>query len=175
MKDQVRRTNAELISKRGCADSLEGVAFFHDPLGRLVFRNAAGDEHHDVTPVRSFPVSDPEYGISICDAQGCELLWIERLSALPQAVRESLQIDLAQREFLPILIRIASISANSEPCEWEVETDRGRTKFVLKTDEDVRRIDQRRAMVTDANGVEYLIPDLAALDATSRKYLERYL
>ena len=89
--------------------------------------------------------------------------------------RESLQADLVQREFLPLLIRILSISANSEPCEWEVETDRGRTKFVLKTDEDVRRIEVGRAMVTDANGMEYLIADLAALDATSRKYLERYL
>jgi Domain of unknown function (DUF1854) len=128
-----------------------------------------------VTPIRSFPVSDPEYGVSICDAQGRELLWIERLSALSAAARESLQADLAQREFLPVLVRIVSISANSEPCEWEVETDRGPTKFVLKTDEDVRRIEVGRAMVTDANGVEYLIPDLAALDATSRKYLERYL
>jgi hypothetical protein len=157
------------------AGSLNGIAFFHDPLGRLIFRDAAGREYCDVTPVRSFPVSEPEYGVSICDAEGRELVWIERLSALSEAARETLQADLVQREFLPILLGIISISANSEPCEWEVDTDRGRTKFVLKTDEDVRRIDQRRAMVNDANGIEYLIPDLAALDAASRRYLERYL
>jgi hypothetical protein len=30
-------------------------------------------------------------------------------------------------------------------------------------------------MVTDANGVSYLIADLATLDIVSRRYLERYL
>jgi hypothetical protein len=156
-------------------DVLDRIAFSYDPLGRLIFRDAAGREHVDVTPVRGFPISDPDYGISICDTDGHELLWVERLSDLPLAARETLAADLAQREFMPILQRIVCISANSEPCEWEVDTDRGRTSFVLKIDEDVRRLDDRRAMVTDANGVSYLIPDLVALDAGSRRFLERYL
>jgi hypothetical protein len=154
---------------------LDRVLFFYDSLGRLVFRDAAGREHVDVTPVRGFPISAPDYGVSICDSEGHELLWIERLSQLPIAVRDTLESDLAQREFMPVIEHIERISANSEPCEWEVLTDRGRTSFVLKIDEDVRRLDDQRAMVTDANGVSYLIPDLAALDAPSRRYLERYL
>src|SRR5688500_20188979 len=129
----------------GRAD-LNGIFFSYDPLGRLVFRDAAGQAHIDVTPVRGFPISDPDYGVSICDAEGHELLWIERLSDLPAPVREVLTADLAQREFMPIMQRIVRISANSEPCEWEVETDRGRTRFVLKIDEDVRRLDDRRAI-----------------------------
>ncbi len=154
---------------------LDRVLFFYDPLGRLVFRDSAGSEHIDVTPVRGFPISEPDYGVSICDVEGHELLWIERLSQLPAAARETLTADLALREFMPELQRIERISANSEPCEWEVVTDRGPTRFVLKIDEDVRRLDDRRAMVTDANGVSYLIADLAALDTASRRYLERYL
>ncbi|MEX2140341.1 MAG: DUF1854 domain-containing protein [Pirellulales bacterium] len=159
----------------GGRDVFERIVFSYDPMGRLVFRDGVGSEHVDVTPVRGFPISDPDYGVSICDADGHELLWIERLSDLPVAARETLAADLAQREFMPVVQRIVRISANSEPCEWEVETDRGRTRFVLKIDEDVRRLDDRRAMVTDSNGVSYLIPDLAALDAISRRYLERYL
>jgi hypothetical protein len=151
------------------------VRFFYDPLGRLVFRDAAGVEHIDVTPVRGFPISDAQFGLSICNRDGRELLWIERFSDLPAEARQTLQMDLAQREFMPVLQKIVHISANSEPCEWEVETDRGATKFVLKIDEDVRRIDECRAMVTDAAGVSYFIPDLATLDAASRRYLERYL
>ena len=154
---------------------LAGVGFSYDPLGRLVFRDGAGREHVGVMPVRGFPISEPDYGVSICDAEGHELLWIERLSDLPGAARETLEADLAQREFMPVVQRIVRISANSEPCEWEVETDRGRTRFVLKIDEDVRRLDDRRAMVTDANGVSYLISDLNALDRVSQRYLERYL
>jgi hypothetical protein len=157
----------------GCGPN--NIAFFHDPLGRLVFRDADGSEHADVTPVRGFPVSDPDYGVSICDAGGRELLWIERLMDLPAEPRETLRMELSRREFMPVLQRITRISSNAEPCEWDVETDRGRTSFVLRTDEDVRRLDDCRAMVTDANGVSYLIPDLDALDAASRRYLERYL
>jgi hypothetical protein len=154
---------------------LEHLAFSYDPLGRLVFRDAEGREHVDVTPVRGFPISEPDYGVSICDSAGRELLWIERLGDLPSEPREMLRMDLARREFMPLLQRIVRISTNAEPCEWEVETDRGRTSFVLRSDEDVRRLDDSRAMVTDANGVSYLIPDLASLDAGSRRYLERYL
>jgi hypothetical protein len=162
-------------------DSPEGqgllarVAFSYDPLGRLVFRDAEGREHVDVTPVRGFPISEPDYGVSICDSAGHELLWIERLGDLPTEARETLRTDLSGREFMPVLERIVRISTNAEPCEWEVETNRGRTSFVLRSDEDVRRLDDRRAMVTDANGVSYLIPDLATLDAASQRYLERYL
>jgi hypothetical protein len=156
-------------------ETREQIAFSYDPLGRLVFRDSEGREHVDVTPVRGFPISEPDYGVSICDSAGRELLWIERLGALPAEPRETLRMDLARREFMPILERIVRISTNAEPCQWEVETDRGRTSFVLRSDEEVRRLDDLRAMVTDANGVAYLIPNLDALDAASRRYLERYL
>ncbi len=126
-------------------------------------------------PVRGFPVSDPDYGVSIVDDNGGELVWIRRLKDLPAQLRELIEQELDQLEFMPVLSRIVRISANSEPCEWDVETDRGRTTFLLKTDEDVRRIDDRRAMITDSNGIPYLIDDIDALDQKSRRYLERYL
>ncbi len=149
--------------------------FFHDAFGRLVFRDASGQEHADVAPIRGFPVSDPDYGVSICDAEGRELLWIERLSELPAEARDAVLAELSVREFMPVLKRIVRISSNSEPCEWEVQTDRGLTRFMLKADEDVRRLNDGGAMVTDAAGVSYLIPNLARLDSASRRYLERYL
>ncbi len=45
------------------------------------------------------------------------------------------------RDFLPEIRQVFSVSSNHEPCEWDVQTDRGRVKFVLKNDEDVRRVD----------------------------------
>jgi hypothetical protein len=146
-----------------------------DGLGRLVFVTSAGEEHVGVAPVRGFPVSDPNFGVSIVDENGGELVWIRRLTDLPAPLRELVEQELQQREFMPVLRSIVWISANSEPCEWEVETDRGHTMFLLTTDEDVRRIDDHRAMITDSNGIAYLIQDIAALDQRSRRYLERYL
>ena len=84
-----------------------------------------------------------------------------------------LEAQLADREFLPAIERITSVSGSSEPCEWSVETDRGPTQLMLKSEDDVCPLDDHRALVTDANGIRYLIPDVRQLDATSRRLLER--
>ena len=59
--------------------------------------------------------------------------------------------------------------------EWEVETDRGVTTFLLGSDEDVYPLKGGRALITDSHGIRYLIDDLASMDAHSRRLLERYL
>lgn len=146
-----------------------------DPLGRLVLTDAQGVAHVGVEPVRAFPITDPGHDISICDAEGRELLWIDDVEQVPQPTRRLLEDSLARRQFLPTLLRIVEVSGAIEPCEWEVETDRGRTRFSLRSEEDVRRLAGQRAIVTDAHGVRYLIPDVRALDAASRRILERYL
>jgi hypothetical protein len=150
-------------------------ALAHDAWGQLVLTDGHGQRHVGVEPVRGFPISNPEQGISICNAEGHELFWIDNLDDLPPAVRRLLEEDLARREFKPVLRRIVKVSANTEPSEWQVETDRGPTRFVVNSEDDVRRLDGHRAMVIDAQGVRYLIPDTRALDAVSRRYLERFL
>ena len=54
-------------------------------------------------------------------------------------------------------------------------SDRGRVRFVLNTADEVRRLDDRRAMVIDAHGIRYLINDMEDLDLASRRLLERYI
>ncbi len=125
------------------------VQLEHDAFGKLVLVEANGTRHVGVTPVRGFPISDPQHSLSLVSAEGRELAWIDDLSQLPAAVRSILEAELAQREFLPQIRRILGVSLQTDPCEWEVETDRGRTKFVLKSEEDVRRLDTTRAMVID--------------------------
>ena len=153
----------------------QNVVFFHDPLGRLVYRDASGCQYVGVIPVRGFPVSEPDYGVSNCDTEGRGLLDGLLDEPFMNDARAAIEVELTHREFLPVLRKVVRISTNSEPCEWEVETNRGATRFVLRTDEDVRRLDGERALVTDAQGVSYLIEDLRALDPASRRYLERYL
>jgi hypothetical protein len=146
-----------------------------DAWGRLVLVDSAGAEHVDVTPVRTFPLSDPEGGVSVCDDRGVELAWIERLDAAPPALAEQLRAALADCEFAPRITRIHRVLSSSEPYDWDVETDRGRTRFVVQNDDDVRRLDDRRALVVDAHGIRYLIDDTRSLDAYSRRMLERFL
>ena len=147
----------------------------HDPTGQLVLVDEHGVRHTGVGPVRSFPISEPDHWISICDSNGRELAVVQDLNTLSPAVRTILEQDLAKREFVPLIRRIVSMPADSEPTEWEVETDRGRTSFELASADDVRRLGPERALVIDARGIRYLIEDIQSLDALSRRVLERYL
>ncbi len=96
-------------------------------------------------------------------------------AALPADIWKLLKDDLARREFVPIIRRIVRVSGNSEPCEWEVETDRGPTQFVLKSEDDVRRIGDHEILILDAHGTRYHIPDLSTMDVKSRRIVEWYV
>lgn len=146
-----------------------------DVWGQLVLTDAEGRQHVGVELIRAFPLSDPQHGIAVCDGRGRELLWLDDLHTLPAPLARQIEEELARREFVPIIQRILNVSAAVEPSEWEVETDRGRTSFVLDSEEDVHELDQHRALVTDAHGIRYLISDVRRLDTHSRRLLERFL
>lgn len=147
----------------------------HDAHRRLVFVRADGTRFAGVEPVRAFPLSDPRAQVSILSADGQELAWIPRLDDLPSETRAILEAELAQRHFLPVVHRVTRLTGQVEPTECEVETDRGTVTFQIKGEEDVKRFPGGRVLITDANGVRYLIPNVAQLDATSRRFLERYV
>ena len=144
-------------------------------LGRLVLTGADGVAHVGVTPVRAFPIAAPDEGLSLVGPEGHELAWVERLADLAEPVRRLLQQELAVREFNPEVRRLVSVSGFSTPSTWTVETARGPTQFVLKSEEDIRRLERNRLLITGSQGIVYLIPDLQALDRGSRRLLERFL
>jgi hypothetical protein len=142
--------------------------------GKLVLSSAEG-VHEGVVPVRAFPIAAPESGIALVDGDGRELAWIERLGDLPPATRTILEEELANREFLPQIRRIRQVSSFAVPSTWEVDTDRGIASFVLKGEEDIRRIAHATLLIADSHGVQFLIRDTDALDKASRKLLDRFL
>jgi hypothetical protein len=154
---------------------LHDFSLHKDAFGRLVFTGANGDVHRGVIPVRAFPIGAPDYGIAVTGHHGEELAWIEQLSDLPDAVRELIVSELANREFMPVIKRIAHVSTYATPSDWEVETSCGNTVFTLKGEEDIRRILKSGLLIADAHGVHFLIRDIQALDKTSRKILDRFL
>jgi hypothetical protein len=144
--------------------------------GKLVFSLPDGsDIHQDVVPVRAFPIAAPETGIALVSADGQELAWIDRLSDLPPATRGLLEEELASREFLPEIRHIGRVSTFAVPSTWQVETDRGAASFILKGEEDIRRIGHSTLIIADSHGVQFLIRDLQTLDKASRKLLDHFL
>jgi hypothetical protein len=77
---------------------------------------------------------------------------------------------------MPQLEAILSVSSFSTPCTWRVQTDRGVTEFVLRGDEDIRRIGgDNGLLIADSHAIQYLVRDQFALDAKSRRILDRFL
>ena len=146
-----------------------------DQWGQLIFVGADGQKYANVVPTALFPIYEPESWISIRSPDGTELACIENPRLLPAEVWQLLKEDLSRREFVPIIRRIVRVSGNSEPCEWQVETDRGPTSFVLKSEDDVRRIGDEEIVILDAYGTRYHIPDLSTLDVKSRRIVEWYV
>ncbi|WP_297325313.1 DUF1854 domain-containing protein [Nitrosomonas sp.] len=142
--------------------------------GRLVFTNKSGPQE-DVVPVRSFPITNPDQGIALIDSHGHELVWIERLIDLPEDYRVLIEAELANREFMPEIKRLLKVSGFITPSTWQAETDRGEVTFILKGEEDIRRLTTSSLMITDSHGIHFLIRDRLALDRHSRKLLDHFL
>ena len=143
--------------------------------GRLVFSAPVAGTHTGVIPVRAFPITAPSEGLSIVSAEGHELIWIDSLYDLPGELRALLEEELTSREFLPEIQQIIEVSTFSTPSIWHVRTDRGTTRFVLKGEEDIRRLASPRLLITAEHGLQFLVNDMYALDRPSRKLLERFL
>jgi Domain of unknown function (DUF1854) len=150
-------------------------ALSRNAFGRLVLTDADGVEHVGVNPVRAHPISAPDEGVSLIGPDGHELAWIARLSALPAPERELLEAEFALREFTPTVLRIKAVSTFSTPSQWTVETERGETQFILKTEEDIRRLAEGRLLIASSHGLQFLVPDRLALDRASKRILERFL
>lgn len=149
-----------------------------DAFGKLVLTDAQGQAHVGVSPVRAHPISAPDEGLSLIGPDGHELAWVDRLSGLPEAPRRVIEDELRSREFHPQLQRLVAVSTFSTPSQWTVETDRGPLQFILKTEEDIRRLGgpgEGRLLITTSHGLQLFVADRWALDRASRRLLERFL
>jgi hypothetical protein len=140
--------------------------------GRLDLIDAAGQRHVDVDVLRAFPVSAPNGPVVIVAADGAELAWIDPLADLDQSLRGLLEEELSQREFLPVIERVESVS-DGEPMEWTVVTDRGLRRFTVAHVDDIVYAADGSVSITDSVGVRYAIPHLSRLDSRSRRLLDR--
>ncbi|WP_345796665.1 DUF1854 domain-containing protein [Castellaniella sp. MT123] len=145
-----------------------------DTFGHLIL-SRPGMPDTVVIPVRSFPISGPDEGISLVGPQAQELAWIDRLDTLPANAQKLITEELAQREFKPEILRIEHASTWATPSRWDIETDRGPAVLTLKSEDDIRRLSASTLLIADACGVHYLVRDLNALDRFSRKILDHFL
>ena len=159
--------SSEILAERG-------FTLQRDVFGQLVLTDADGRKWSGVEPARAFPISCPEEWVSFCDAEGHEVLCVRDLEKLPPELRTMLEEELGSREFVPLIENILKVADDTDPSEWEVETDRGTTTFLLDSEDDVRRLGPFRALFIDMHGIRYIIPDTRKLNSRSRRIMERY-
>jgi len=146
-----------------------------DSFGKLNLVDANGVLHENVSPIRAFPIQAPEEGLSLVNSDGKEVAWLERIADLPAQMAGYVREELAGREFMPEIKRIVEVGSYACPSTWTVETDRGDTSFVLRGEEDIRRIGSVSLLVSDTHGIHFLIRDQYSLDKHSKKILDRFL
>jgi hypothetical protein len=157
------------------APHASSIQLHHNAWGQLVLTLADGTVHEDVEPFRCFPWSSPQSAVALVDRDGNELVNLPDLAALPDEPRRLLERDLAAREFVPVIQRIVHSSSLWPPCLWEVITDRGPSTVTIDSEDDVRKHGTNGALIADASGVRYLIPDARHLDRSSLRHLRRLL
>ena len=146
-----------------------------NPMGRWVWTDVSGLRHEQVVVVRAYPVTVPDQGVGVMDMEGHELAWFDRLDQVAEPLQARLREAIGEREFLPEIQRLKAVSSLVTPSVWTVQTSRGEARFMLKGEEDIRRLTGKTLIVSDADGVQYLIRDPLALDKHSRKLLDRFM
>jgi len=140
---------------------------------RLQLRQDAEGEWAEVTLVRLFPLSDPQGWLSVLDSKGNEVGIVLGLDALPKDQRSAAQEELDRRYLVPQILRILGVRDRGELVVWSVETDRGPTEFMTRhLREQVKEAMPTRLALVDVEGNRYDVPEIADLDAESRRLLE---
>lgn len=129
-----------------------------------------------VAILRAFPLSLPGQYYSVRNGGGKEVGIIITPDELDPESRSLVEAELERRYLVATVRRIRSVEERFGTVDWEVETQRGLTRFTTRElRENVLRPAPGRILFNDVEGNRYEIPDLAALDPQSQSWLLRHL
>ena len=142
----------------------------------LVLRIRDGEEHTGIRVYDPLPLEPELRFVCFTDRKGKELAMVRTHDDLPPATRALIDDALGQRYLRSIIRNILSIDLEGRASYWEVETDRGRRRFVLTNpSESVQYPAPGHLVITDAQENRFEIRDTGALDAASRRMLDKVL
>ncbi len=148
------------------------LALALDAFGRMVATDGTGRRVVGVEPVRAFPLTEPGRWFALMDSQGREIATIEDAGELEPEARRVLLEELGRREFMPVIEVIEKIEGQSPLSVWTVVTDRGRAELRVERDDALRRLGPHRLMITDKDGLRYLIADTRLFTAKMQRKLQ---
>lgn len=139
----------------------------------------SGEEFYPrVQVVRMFPFSEPSKYVSIRTAEETsrEIGVIENLGIFSPEVRQILEEQLELRYFTPVITKIYQIKDEYGYAYFDVETDRGRCRFVIHMGGNaVVNLSDVRILISDIDENRFEIPDVTKLTVKEQKRLDLFL
>ncbi|MBV9848160.1 MAG: DUF1854 domain-containing protein [Armatimonadetes bacterium] len=158
-----------------------------DPRAVRLFRVHPGDARvrltlnddrswREVRIARAFPFSEPDRYIGLRDGADKDIGLIENPGLLDEESCAVIEQELARRYFTPQIQRVVSVKEEMGTVTWEVETDRGARRFVVRNLRDSTfPLGPNRLMMTDTDGNRYEFPDVTALGGKAYQVLVKVL
>jgi len=147
------------------------ITLSRNEAGKLVLHREGEDDVEGVRVTRCFPWSLPGEYISLRDGEGKELHLLRDLSELSAEMQALVQDELGLQDFIPVVTGVESIDDTMEVMEWHVQTDRGPLRLQIKSNDDIRPLDDGRVLIRDHAGGVFQVNDLNAMDETSQRFL----
>ena len=147
-----------------------------DSSEQLMVTTPDGMVHCPVTVVRAFPMSShTDENISIINASGKEIIWLETLNSLTPAEQGLIREALVHSNRFHKIARVHSISSSNVPCTWRVETLHGDLEFTLENEEDITCLNNDLFLIKDNKEFFYMLPHGSSLDRKSLKLVESFI
>lgn len=130
----------------------------------------------EVRVARAFPFSDPDRYIGLRDGDDKDIGILTTLHGLDKGSHTVIQEELDRRYFTPRIERVMAVKEEFGVVTWEVETDRGPRRFLVRNLRDSTfPLGANRLMMTDTDGNRYEFPDVSAVGAKAMTVLSKVL
>jgi len=130
----------------------------------------------EVRVARAFPFSDPDRYIGLRDGDDKDIGILTTLHGLDNDSRAIIEEELERRYFTPRIERVLTVKEEFGVVTWEVETDRGPRRFLVRNLRDSTfPLGANRLMMTDTDGNRYEFPDVSAVGPKAMTVLSKVL
>ncbi len=130
----------------------------------------------EVRIARAFPFSDPDRYIGLRDGDDKDIGILVTLNEMNRDSRAIVEEELERRYFTPRIERVLTVNEEFGVVTWEVETDRGPRRFLVRNLRDSTfPLGANRLMMTDTDGNRYEFPDVSTVGTKAMTVLSKVL
>ncbi len=154
----------------------ETLKLFYEPKDRLRLTIDGDRSYHTVKPVWAAPLSRPNTYLALLDGKGSEIVTLADPTVLPPDSLTAVQEELRRRYLTATVSHISHAKQEFGATYWSVETDRGPRDFVTQNlQENAVWLSETHLLLLDVDGNRFELTDIAALDPTSRRFVDMIL